>query len=143
MTAAAASRKTIKKLNAGDRYYEHLVVTAAKTIFHGTMATIVAAGTIEPAVNAATSLRIMGVNMQGKDAAAGTKPRIETGEFWFANNDTITVTSIGAIGYAADDQSINKTAGATPVIAGEILAVDTVLGVLVRIDPALNNALAT
>lgn len=141
MTAAAATRNTIRK---GDQLAHSPIdgpVKAATTLYGGTMAVWNAAGDLEPGTLAAAK-KIAGIVVEtvANPGAAGAK-RAECmfGSFWMANapgGDAVTAAARGAVCYIFDDQTVQITStGAS--IAGYVEDVDATKGVLVQIQPGV------
>jgi len=63
---------------------------------------------------------------------------IETGSFWLASStgaDAITEANVGATVYVADETHVALTTGGGRPVAGIVLAVDSSLGIAVKLGP--------
>jgi hypothetical protein len=148
MTALAARRATKSKYNAGDRYRD-VPVASGETIFPGAIVAIVA-GEAKAAADAGGGF-IGGWADLDTTPEAGATPttvnahgtgivRVMEGEAWWENGETIAASDVGAVGYAADDQTINTTAG-TLQKAGTIVEVSATRGVLIHMGLAHSAAI--
>lgn len=132
MTAATAER--LRKSRSGDKL--NLAVNALSQIYRGCLVVAVA-GIAEPARAATTRAELDTMLVVGLavDSALGgavdgdVRVEVESGIFCLANSaagDAITIADIGALCFAADDQTVAKTiGGGMRPIAGEIVDVDS------------------
>jgi hypothetical protein len=122
-------------------------------VFKGAGACLSGGYAIEAA--AATELSTIGVFSETVDNSAGASgaktaevefPQELHGEY-FANGtsgDAVAITDIGALCYWIDDQTVSISDGSgTRSPAGFVGGVDAQLGVLVAIQPIMNQAIAT
>lgn len=131
MTATTTDRNTKESWNAG--LIMPIPLTASTKIPAGVIVMVVAGtGTALNGADTASGL-CMGISTQLVDTVLGhTVCPVRRGAFWFANNGNITAANIGQQCTIVDNQTVGLAADTTnDVIAGEILAVDSVDGVLV------------
>lgn len=127
MTALAKDRPTAQR--AGDLVADP--IAAAATIFAGSMYVLDASGDATPATAAATT-PVRAVARKRAVQADGDVVEGELGVFRFENSAAaaaITRAEIGAVCYAADDQTVKK---AGTCAAGTVVDVDDA-GVWVRV----------
>jgi hypothetical protein len=87
-------------------------------------------GTALNAANTASGI-VQGVSTQLVDTVLGHADcPTKRGAFWFANDTSLTAANIGQLAEVIDNVTVGVTAS-NHVIAGEIMAVDAVDGVLV------------
>ncbi len=107
-------------------------VKDAEVIFAGALVALDANG---EAVNAADTagLKVRGRCEQSVDNSAdGESVKVKRGAFWYDNDGNITAAHIGTSACVVDNQTVGPAAETSnAIIAGEILAVDASLGVLV------------
>lgn len=129
MTATTTDRNTKESWNAGPG--PAIPLTASTKIPKGVMVMVVSGtGTALNGANTASGL-VMGRSTQLVDTALGhTVCPTDRGAFWWANDGSLTAANIGQMAEVIDNQTVGATAS-NHVIAGEILAVDSVDGVLV------------
>lgn len=130
MTALTANdRSTVEEWSAGQ--VRPIPLTAATKIVGGVMVMVV--GGTGTALNGADTAGgiCQGISTQFVDTALGhTHCPVRRGRFWFNNNGNITAANIGQQCTIVDNQTVGLAADTTnDVIAGEILAVDTINGV--------------
>lgn len=123
---------------------------SAAKIWEGAMVSALTTGF---AVNAAATGAgyVLGVARQTVDNSANVTDgtlsiELEQGCFWMANHgsDSLTVADLLRPCYASDNQTVARTSsGFTRKIAGQVLAVDSSLGVLVAISAVTNEALSS
>lgn len=131
MTATTTDRNTKESWNAG--LIMPIPLTASTKIPGGVIVMVV--GGTGTALNGADTAGgiCMGWSTQLVDTALGhTVCPIRRGAAWWANNGNITAANIGQQCTIVDNQTVGLAADTSnDVIAGEILAVDSVDGVLV------------
>lgn len=129
MTAATTDRITKESWNAGPG--PTIPLTASTKIPGGVMVMVVAGtGTALNAANTASGI-VQGVSTQLVDTALGHADcPTKRGAFWWANDGSLTAANIGQLAEVIDNVTVGATAS-NHVIAGEIMAVDSVDGVLV------------
>lgn len=124
MTALTADRKTPQYGRGLHPEKRYLPVAASTKIYAGSQVALNASGYAVPA-SADPTLRIMGIADAQADNSAGTAGAIYVtvlrGCFGLVNSsstDAISATDIGALCYAADDQTVARTSnrGARPVV---------------------------
>lgn len=154
MGNATAARNTMKM---GDDVIPNLKgypMTAAKTVYPGTMVGLDASGNALSAGDA-SAVKCVGLfrgtftaDNSGGAAGAVTLNPVRSGVFWMANSsagDAITAAAIGTVCYVVDDQTVALTDNqGARIAAGTIMDVDSTLGVAVLLTPiaALTGATA-
>lgn len=131
MTATTADRNTVEVWNFGQ--IVPIPLTASTKIPGGVIVMVVSGtGTALNGADTANGV-VMGVSTQTVDTALGhTKCPVRRGRFWFGNDGNVTAAMIGQIATVLDNQTVSTAATTTnDVPAGQILAVDATLGVLV------------
>lgn len=131
MTATTVDRNTKESWNAG---HVATIPLTASTKIPGKVMVMVISGT-GTALNGADTANgvCMGWSTQLVDTALGhTSCPIMRGAAWWANDGNITAANIGQMATILDNQTVSLASVTTnDVIAGEILQVDSVDGVLV------------
>jgi hypothetical protein len=118
-------------------------VAAATKILGGTIVCVDASGNATPAVtdgSAVSTLKVVGIARDTADNTSGSagdlKIAVYTGISLWENGDTITKTSIGAVAFAGDNQTVYKasSSGKRPV-CGIIRGLDSAGKVWVQMLP--------
>lgn len=131
MTATTVDRNTKESWNDGPIW--PIPLTASTKIPLGVIVMVVSGtGTALNGADTANGL-VMGISTQMVDTALGhTVCPVRRGRFWFANDGTITAAMVGMQATILDNQTVSIAATTTnDVIAGLILAVDSIDGVLI------------
>jgi hypothetical protein len=131
VTATTVDRNTKESWNDG--LIAPIPLTASTKIPKGVMVMVVSGtGTALNGADTANGL-VMGISTQLVDTALGhTVCPVMRGRFWFANNGNILAANIGQQATIVDNQTVGLAADTTnDVVAGVILAVDSVDGVLI------------
>lgn len=122
-------------------------MAASVTAYAGALIMRDAAGNLTPGATATGSFGVGRAEERKTNGstAGATRLRVRPGRFWFKNSaagDAIAAADVGAVCYIVDDETVAKTNGTnTRSPAGAVEAVDSVRGVLVRLDAALTRAL--
>jgi hypothetical protein len=135
-TALSAARATECKSGGTTKSY---LMLASETIYAGSLVMINSAGTAESAAASASNNGVVGVSQTTKTSAA-------SGEYWIGvTTDVIckfvgtslAQTAVGELMYAADDQTVDETAGANQPIAGLLVQYVSATSGWVLISPYL------
>lgn len=129
MTATTLDRNTPEIYDDG--LLPPIPLTASTKIPLGAIVMVVSGtGTALNGANTASGV-VMGIAPQTVDTALGhTKCPVKRGRFWFANDGSLTAANIGQMAEVIDNQTVGATAS-QHVKAGEIIGIDSVLGVAI------------
>ena len=123
LTAARQTPRLVEPISAG-------YLQGSNVIYQGSIVAVNGSGVAVPASDA-TGLVVLGraastsIN-DGRDYLATRKVVVDRGVFKWVNGGTFTVTSLGAICYVSDDQTVSTAAAMTyDIPAGVIVAVDS------------------
>lgn len=109
-------------------------LAAAKAVIGGTLVAIDSSANLVDATDA-TAVDVVGVANGDVDNTAGSAgaKRVEVlgGCYWFKNQDSIAATDVGAYAFVYDNCTVQKAPSTTGLVCGQIVAVDSVLGVAV------------
>lgn len=126
--AVTAARNTPIMGAGGLPVLTNYPVAATTTIYEGTLVAINSSGYLVEATTTST-LKVVGMALESVDNSAGSNGdkycNVQQGVARWVNGASITLSSVGALVYVVDNETVTTSAAGSPPIAGTLYHVDS------------------
>lgn len=135
MTATTARRATESMPNS-ESPLERYVMTASTSLYGGTLFMIDSNGLALAPASSANNRGCLVAEEDATSAASGTTyVKGKRGVYRFVGQGTFAQSHVGALCYAADNQTVQPTVGTNLPVAGRVREVVSATDVWVEVDP--------
>lgn len=129
MSAISAARNTATMGKGGVPVLNNYPVYQSTIIYEGTLVSLNSSGYLVEATAAATTDHVVGMALATVDNSSGASGALYCNVFQgvarWSNGASITLSSVGALAYVVDNQTVTTSAAGSAPVVGTIFSVDS------------------